>query len=135
MILKSDWLINLCRSNQSYYVDRKDGRLFDINISMDDMITNVMIYWITESITASMRSVEDNFHLMNYVHYFKTSVPTAISCFKNEVFCYPKIYVNDMYPSIVQYVDNGFGGHYAAFEHPEVAGADIRSSVSKVMLK
>ncbi|CAJ0968291.1 unnamed protein product [Ranitomeya imitator] len=106
--------------------------------TMDDLLTNVMIYWVTGSITSSMR-----FYKENFTRDFQTSpsmrtpvyVPTGIAAFPNEVAHAPRVLAKDKYRNIVTYTFMPRGGHFAAFEEPELLARDIQKFVSTVEKK
>ncbi|XP_066451342.1 epoxide hydrolase 1-like [Eleutherodactylus coqui] len=115
----------------------EDGGL-QRNYSMDDLLTNVMIYWVTGSVTSSMR-----FYKENFTREFQTSptartpvyVPTGIAAFPCELLHAPRVLAKDKYRNIVTYTYMPRGGHFAAFEEPELLARDIQNFVSKVEKK
>ncbi|KAM3930699.1 epoxide hydrolase 1-like [Leptodactylus fuscus] len=115
----------------------EDGGL-QRKFSMDDLLTNVMIYWVTGSITSSMR-----FYKENFTRDFQTSpaartpvyVPTGIAAFPCELLHSPRVLAKDKYKNIVTYTYMPRGGHFAAFEEPEILARDIQNFVSKVEKK
>ncbi|XP_044140776.1 epoxide hydrolase 1-like [Bufo gargarizans] len=106
--------------------------------TMDDLLTNVMIYWTTGSITSSMR-----FYKENFTREFQTSpaaktpvyVPTGIAAFPSELMHAPRVLAKDKFKNIITYTFMPRGGHFAAFEEPELLARDIQNFVSKVEKK
>ncbi|XP_073527778.1 epoxide hydrolase 1-like isoform X2 [Phyllobates terribilis] len=119
------------------YRKLEDGGL-QRKYSMDDLLTNVMIYWVTGSITSSMR-----FYKENFTRDFQTSpsmrtpvyVPTGLAAFPSEVAHAPRVLAKDKYRNIVTYTFMPRGGHFAAFEEPELLAPDIQKFVSAVEKK
>lgn len=114
--------------------DLEDGGL-DRKYSLDDLLTNVMIYWITGSIASSMRFYKENF-TRNYNRTPDTKigvyVPTGIAAFPCELAHAPRVWAKEKFYNIVSYTYMARGGHFAAFEEPELLARDIQNFVSKV---
>uniref|UniRef100_W5NG22 Epoxide hydrolase n=1 Tax=Lepisosteus oculatus TaxID=7918 RepID=W5NG22_LEPOC len=111
----------------------EDGGL-ERKYSIDDLLTNVMIYWVTGSIISSMRLYKEI--LGRGVGTQKhdkvpVRVPTAVACFPNELVHLPKIWAKQKYPNVVSFNYLPRGGHFGAFEEPELLAADIQSFVKK----
>ncbi|CAI9567723.1 unnamed protein product [Staurois parvus] len=116
------------------YRELEDGGL-DRKYSLDDLLTNVMIYWVSGSITSSMR-----FYKENFTRDFQTNpsartpvyVPTGIAAFPCELMHTPKVWAKERHKNIVTYNYMPRGGHFAAFEEPELLARDVQQFVSKV---
>ncbi|XP_062292972.1 epoxide hydrolase 1 [Scomber scombrus] len=96
--------------------------------SLDDLLTNVMIYWTSGCITSSMRFYKENFakgldqpHSKIPVH-----VPTGFACFPNELMHTPRLWVKQKYHQLLTYTPMGSGGHFAAMEEPQLMAEDIQ---------
>ena len=93
----------------------------------DELLTNVMIYWITQTIRPSM-------------HYYyehratppvamrpeRIDVPTAVAMFPREVMQVPRSAVERKY-DLHRWTTMLHGGHFAAMEQPDALIADIRA--------
>ncbi|XP_075719630.1 epoxide hydrolase 1-like [Rhinoderma darwinii] len=114
--------------------DLEDGGL-DRKFSLDDLLTNVMIYWITGSIASSMRFYKEYF-TRGYNSTPDTKigvyVPTGIAAFPCEMAHAPRVWAKQKFRNIVSFSYMPRGGHFAAFEEPELLGRDIQNFVSKV---
>ncbi|XP_040286730.1 epoxide hydrolase 1-like [Bufo bufo] len=112
----------------------EDGGL-DRKFALDDLLTNVMIYWITGSIASSMRFYKENFQ-RDYIRTPDTKVgvfvPTGIAAFPCELAHTPRVWAKQKFHNIVSYNYMPRGGHFAAFEEPELLARDIQNFVSKV---
>jgi microsomal epoxide hydrolase len=94
--------------------------------SKDALLTNVMLYWASGSIHASMRYYAA--HRRNppaAVRHVRIAVPTAIADFPAEVVRVPRSAVERKY-DVVQWTPMPRGGHFAALEEPELLVEDIR---------
>ncbi|KAM9365375.1 epoxide hydrolase 1 [Pholidichthys leucotaenia] len=111
----------------------EDGGL-ERKFSLDDLLTNVMIYWTTGSITSSMRFYKENFKSdPNKRIDARTGifVPTGLAAFPAELVHCPKSWAQIRYRNIVSYTFMPRGGHFGAFEEPQLLADDIISFVKK----
>ncbi|XP_069464798.1 epoxide hydrolase 1 [Ambystoma mexicanum] len=115
----------------------EDGGL-ERKYSLDDLLTNVMLYWVTGSIVSSMRFYKENLgsKMLNQKHdRVKVKVPTGVASFPNELMHTPPVWAEKKLTNIVSFSDMPRGGHFPAFEQPELLAADIRQFVGKVEKK
>lgn len=117
-------------------IDLPDGGLLAGKFSFDDLLTNVMIYWCSGSITSSLRFYRENSHpiagaLARYS--METNVPAAYAVFPNELKCYPRFMVEMVLPNLIQYSLMPRGGHFAAFEEPDLFVDDIKQFGRKLL--
>ncbi|CAN2387478.1 Biotransformation enzyme that catalyzes the hydrolysis of arene and aliphatic epoxides to less reactive and more water soluble dihydrodiols by the trans addition of water [Pristimantis euphronides] len=114
--------------------DYEDGGL-ERKYTLDDLLTNVMIYWLTGSIVSSMRFYKENaskgFGTAKH-DKLPVKVPTGIASFPNELLHCPLLWAKQKYLNIVSFNYMPRGGHFAAFEEPELLAKDIQQFVRKV---
>ncbi|XP_025832019.1 juvenile hormone epoxide hydrolase 1-like [Agrilus planipennis] len=94
-----------------------------------------MIYWVTESITTSVRLYAENFSKENRTLQLEgvpIEVPTALALFKNEFYYTPPSLVAERYKNVLQLSDIPDGGHFAAMEVPQMLADDIWQAVEKI---
>jgi epoxide hydrolase len=93
----------------------------------DQLITNVMTYWVTQTITSSTRLYWERVHVDApddapvYV-----GVPTGIARYPKEPLRIPRPWVERRY-NVTHWVDMPRGGHFAAMEQPALFVDDLRS--------
>ncbi|XP_051501458.1 epoxide hydrolase 1 [Myxocyprinus asiaticus] len=111
----------------------EDGGL-ERKFSLDDLLTNVMIYWTSRSIISSMRFYKENFGKgLNQPHAkLPVYVPTGVASFPNEVMHTPKLWVKQKYRQLKTYTSMARGGHFAAMEEPQLLAEDIQNFVKIV---
>ncbi|KAM5164435.1 epoxide hydrolase 1 [Mantella aurantiaca] len=117
--------------------DYEDGGL-EKKFTLDDLLTNVMIYWVSGSIVSSMRFYKENLGkgLGSAKHEkILVKVPTGIASFPNELLHCPLLWAKQKYSNIVSYNYMARGGHFAAFEEPELLVKDFLQFVGKVERK
>ncbi|KAM9476870.1 epoxide hydrolase 1-like [Clarias gariepinus] len=102
--------------------------------SLDDLLTNIMIYWTTGSIIPSMRFYKEN--VKNLQHTVtKVYVPTGLAAFPHELMHCPWTWAATRFTDIRSYTYMPRGGHFAAFEEPELLAQDLLQFVKKVESK
>ncbi|XP_047430217.1 epoxide hydrolase 1 [Mugil cephalus] len=96
--------------------------------SLDDLLTNVMIYWTSGCIISSMRFYKENFGKGFDQPHSKipVNVPTGFACFPNELMHTPKLWVTQKYRKLVTFSPLARGGHFAAMEEPQLMAEDIQ---------
>lgn len=123
----------------SKYVDRADGGLTE-KFTIDELLTNVMVYYITNSITTSQRLYKEQFSMeMQSVLNFDRvavplTVPVGIASFPNEIplLNLPRTVLVECYHNITQYSNMPRGGHFPAMEEPELLAQDIRDFLHSI---
>ncbi|XP_018330718.1 juvenile hormone epoxide hydrolase 2-like [Agrilus planipennis] len=116
------------------WIKREDGGLKE-KFSYADLLDNVMIYWITGSITTSMRLYSETFnkdHTSLQLDRISVNVPTACAKFKNELVYSPDLLLKQKYPNLIHSVTYNDGGHFAAFELPQILAEDIWTAIQKI---
>ncbi len=94
----------------------------------DQLITNVMLYWVTQTITSSARLYWETMHsgALQEAPEF-VSLPTGIARYpKEEVLCFPRAWVEQRY-NVTHWAVMPRGGHFAAMEQPELFVDDVRT--------
>ncbi|XOV87444.1 MAG: epoxide hydrolase family protein [Pseudomonadota bacterium] len=98
----------------------------DAVVSRDDLLTNIMLYWINGNITASMRLYYESAHVQNNLFESgRIATPTGCAMFPGELYQPPRAWAAELY-NIVHWTTQPRGGHFAALEVPELLAADIR---------
>jgi pimeloyl-ACP methyl ester carboxylesterase len=93
----------------------------------DQLLTNVMIYWVTGSIGSSARlyfeELNDRFVLQSGQ---RVEAPTAVAVFPREIATPPRSWTARAY-NLERWTEMDSGGHFAAMEEPAALAQDIRS--------
>jgi pimeloyl-ACP methyl ester carboxylesterase len=97
----------------------------------DQMITNVMTYWVTQNITASARLYWELNHTSEPAPV-RIDVPTGIASYPKEVIRFPRSWVERTY-NVTHWADMPRGGHFAAMEQPELFVDDVRAFFRSVL--
>ncbi len=91
----------------------------------DELLTNMTIYWATQTIASSMRIYYETRKSKNFYPQ-RVRVPTGCAIFPAEILNVPRKWAEDVY-NIKQWTEMPFGGHFAALEAPELLVEDIRA--------
>nr|CAD7434549.1 unnamed protein product [Timema monikensis] len=113
---------------------RPDGGLTE-KFSLTNLLDNIMIYWVTGSITTSVRLYSESFSKAQFalgLDSIPTKVPTACAMFPFELAYQPESFLKDKYHNLVQFHNMPRGGHFAAFEEPRLLADDIWSAVKLI---
>jgi microsomal epoxide hydrolase len=94
--------------------------------SKDDLLTNVMIYWVTESAPSAARIYLEMLRDAHAQTRPPVTVPTGVAAFPKEPFIVPRSITETRY-NLVRWTDMEAGGHFAALECPDALVADIRA--------
>jgi pimeloyl-ACP methyl ester carboxylesterase len=101
-----------------------DGNV-EKRFTKDQLLTNVMIYWVSESATSSMRLYYEN--RRDPVPPGRIEVPYACAHFPKEPFgTAPRRWLEAQY-NLVRYTEMPRGGHFAALEEPNLLVDDVRA--------
>ncbi len=90
----------------------------------DQLLTNVMVYWATQTITSSVRLYREARANPGEAAY--VAVPTGVARYPKEVLRYPRSWVERRY-NVTYWADMPRGGHFAAMEQPELFTADLQN--------
>jgi juvenile hormone epoxide hydrolase len=115
------------------YRQQKDGGL-NKYFTNDALLDNVMIYYLTNSITTSMRLYAEAFATNVFdsdLYRVPVNVPVACAKFRHELAHELDWALKDKYTNLVQINHFDDGGHFAAMQLPNVMYADIVSFVKK----
>ncbi len=92
----------------------------------DELLTNISLYWFTQTITSSARIYYENrtVPLTDPIGFI--SVPTAAAIFPKEIYLTPRLWAEQSY-NIVRWTEMPRGGHFAALEETDLLLEDIRA--------
>jgi pimeloyl-ACP methyl ester carboxylesterase len=98
----------------------------------DDVLDNFSLYWLTNTATSSSRLYwEHRGEELVSAAAQKTRdirVPVAITAFPDEVYQPPESWARRAYPNLIYFRKADRGGHFAAWEHPELFSAEMRAA-------
>jgi pimeloyl-ACP methyl ester carboxylesterase len=105
------------------------SRVFDDKpegLTRDDVLDNVTFYWFTNTAVSSARLYWES--KLAFFAPKGVMVPTAVSAFPDELYQAPKSWTEKAYPKLIYYNRLGKGGHFAAWEQPELFVNEMRAA-------
>jgi len=93
-------------------------------LTKDELLDNVMLYWLTNSAASSARLYWESF---NSVNRDPVAIATGISMFPKEIFRCSRRWAEKRFTKLVYWNELARGGHFAAFEQPETFVRELRS--------
>lgn len=112
---------------EKFYAWSDHGGNLENSFSKDELITNIMIYWVTQSINSSIRTYAEN-AMSRFGKGLRSSEyvtqPTGISLFPNEG-QFPKAWADRM-ANVTSLNIMNKGGHFAPMEVPEIYASEVR---------
>jgi len=111
----------------SAFVDGKPSG----NLTRDHILDNITTYWLTGTGASSARSYWENGQATARAAGQApppVSVPVAYTTFPGEIVATPRSWVEQAYPTLFYYNKVDKGGHFAAWEEPELFSSEIRAA-------
>jgi pimeloyl-ACP methyl ester carboxylesterase len=105
------------------------ARIFDgqpEGLTRDDILDNITLYWLTGTAVSSARLYWEN-KLAFFVPQGVT-IPVAVSAFPDELYQAPRSWAERAFPKLIYYNKLDRGGHFAAWEQPQLFSSELRAS-------
>jgi pimeloyl-ACP methyl ester carboxylesterase len=105
------------------------SRVFDgerEGLTRDDVLDNITLYWLTTTTVSSARIYWEN--KFAFFAPKGVAIPVAVSAFPDEVVQTPRSWAERAYPKLIYYHKLDRGGHFAAWEEPELFAAEVRAA-------
>ena len=101
-------------------------------LTRDEIIDNIMFYWLTNSGASSARLYWESFGTAFSGADNTVKLPTGISSYPKEIIRTPRSWAEQRYTNIQYWNDLDRGGHFAAFEQPELFVQEMRNWLKTV---
>lgn len=99
-------------------------------LTRDEILDNITLYWLTNTGTSSSRSYWDAAQgaggPFNAIEI--ANVPVAVSVFPGEIYRAPRSWGEQSFKKLIYWNEAEKGGHFAAWEQPEIFAAEIRAA-------
>ena len=105
------------------------ARTFDgqqTGLSRNDVVDNITLYWLTETAVSSARIYWEN--KFGFFTPKGVGIPVAVSAFPDEVCTMPRSWAERAYPNLMYYNKLDKGGHFAAWEQPQIFSGELRAA-------
>jgi pimeloyl-ACP methyl ester carboxylesterase len=95
-------------------------------LTRDDILDNITMYWLTNTGISSARLYWEN--KLGFFNIQGVKIPVGVSAFPREIYTAPRSWAEKAYPKLVYYKKHDVGGHFAAWEQPQLFCEDVRGS-------
>jgi len=122
------WMIDHDARSEEMIARVFDGKME--GLTRDDVLDNITLYWLTNTAISSAQLYWDNAHHPNggFFDPRGIKIPVAVSVFPDELYSAPRSWAESAYPKLIYYNRLSKGGHFAAWEQPELFSEEIRAS-------
>jgi len=104
------------------------ARVFDgqpEGLTRDDVLDNVTLYWLTNTAVSSARLYWES--KLAFFAPKGVAIPVAVSAFPDELYQAPRSWTERAYPKLIHYNRLPKGGHFAAWEQPQLFSEEVRA--------
>jgi pimeloyl-ACP methyl ester carboxylesterase len=119
----------------AYFLDH-DARSYELiarvfdgqseGLTRDDILDNITITWLTNTALSGGRLYWEN-KLASFFAVKGVAVPVAVSVFPDELYPAPRSWAEQAYPKLIHYNKVDRGGHFAAWEQPQLFSQEVRA--------
>ena len=107
------------------------------NLTRENIVDNITLYWLTGTGVSAARSYwEDARALAAALASGQpppaVTVPVGFTTFPGEIWASPRSWVEAVYPGLAYFNEVDKGGHFAAFEEPQLFTAEVRAAFSSL---
>jgi pimeloyl-ACP methyl ester carboxylesterase len=95
-------------------------------LSRDDVLDNITMFWLTDTAISAARLYWEN--KLPFLSVKGVAIPTAVSAFPDELYQVPKSWAEQAFPKLIHYNKLDVGGHFAAWEQPELFTRELRAA-------
>jgi len=122
------WMLDHDARSQEMIARVFDGKTE--GLTRDDVLDNVTLYWLTNTAISSARLYWDTAQLGagGFFDVRGIKIPVAVSAFPDEIYAAPQSWAERAYPKLIHYNRLDRGGHFAAWEQPELFSEEIRAA-------
>lgn len=121
----------------AYFLDH-DARSYELisrvfqgqaeGLTRDDILDNITIAWLTNTALSGARLYWEFWGKSGFFNVKGVSIPVAVSVFPDELYPAPRSWTEQAYPKLIFYNKHDKGGHFAAWEQPELIVKDLRAA-------
>ncbi|WP_207915257.1 hypothetical protein [Micromonospora sp. 15K316] len=94
-------------------------------LTRDDVLDNITHFWLTNSGVSAARLYAEN--RFSFFGVKGVKIPVAVSVFPDELYQAPQSWAQKAYPNLIHYNRLDKGGHFAAWEQPELLVQEVRT--------
>ena len=117
------WMIDHDASSYALIARVFDGK--PEGLTRDDILDNATLYWLTNTTISSARLYWES--KLAFFAPKGIAIPVAVSAFPDELYQAPRTWTEKAYPKLIHYKKLDKGGHFAAWEQPELFVGEMRA--------
>lgn len=120
----------------AYFLDH-DARSYELisrvfqgqaeGLTRDDILDNITITWLTNTAISGARLYWETLGKLGFFSAKGVSIPVAVSVFPDELYPAPRSWTAKAYPKLIHYNRLPKGGHFAAWEQPQLFSEEVRA--------
>jgi pimeloyl-ACP methyl ester carboxylesterase len=120
----------------AYFLDH-DARSYELiarvfrgeseGLTRDDILDNVTITWLTNTALSGARLYWEFWGKGSYFSVKGVKIPVAVSVFPDELYPAPRSWTEQAFPRLIHFNKVAKGGHFAAWEQPQLFAEDVRA--------
>jgi pimeloyl-ACP methyl ester carboxylesterase len=121
----------------AYFLDH-DARSYELiarvfageseGLTRDDILDNITITWLTNTAQSGARLYWEYWG-KGYFNAKGVNIPVAVSVFPDELYPAPQSWAEQAYPKLIHYNKLPKGGHFAAWEQPQLLSEEVRAGL------
>jgi len=123
------WLIDHDPASMRLIARAFDGE--STGLTRDDVLDNATLFWLTNTVVSAARLYWEGFAKTD-LGPKNITIPVALSIFPDEVYYTPRTWAEQAYPNLVHYNQLDRGGHFAAWEQPELLVDEMREGLKSL---
>jgi pimeloyl-ACP methyl ester carboxylesterase len=99
-------------------------------LTRDDILDNITLFWLTNTGVSASRLYWE--YKGGFWDAKGVSIPVAVSVFPHEAYQAPRSWVEEAYPNLIYFNEVDKGGHFAAWEQPQLFSEEIRAAFTSL---
>ena len=99
-------------------------------LTRDDILDNITLFWLTNTAVSAARLYREN--KLSYFSPKGITIPVAVSVFPDELYQAPYSWAKKAYPNLIYYNKLDKGGHFPAWEQPDLFVSEMRAAFSSL---
>ncbi len=117
------WILDHDEASEALMARVFDGQ--SEGLTRDDILDNITLYWFTNTAVSSARLYWEN--KLPFFAPKNITIPVAVSAFPDELYQCPRSWAERAYPKLIHYNKVDKGGHFAAWEQPQLFSDELRA--------
>jgi pimeloyl-ACP methyl ester carboxylesterase len=99
-------------------------------LTRDEILDNITLYWLTNTGVSASRLYWE--YKGGFFNAKGVSIPVAVTVFPGEQYQAPRSWTERAYPNLIYFNEVDRGGHFAAWEEPELFSTEVRAAFSSL---